>query len=141
MGDEHDCLLKALLQSQELLLQLGTCNGVECGERFIHQKNRRIGRQSPGHPDALALSTGEFSWITTRKRSVQPDQLQKFCDAVSNSIRWPLLNGGNEADVSFNCEMGKQASILDHVPDAATKANRVPLPGRAPFDIYLSACG
>ena len=58
MGHEDYRFSQALLQGQEFALQFGASDGIECAERFVHEKKCRVGSQGAGHADSLPLSAG-----------------------------------------------------------------------------------
>ncbi len=57
VGDEEDGLAEFALDPQELLLQLLAHHRVQGRERLVHEHHRRVGRECPGHADALLLAT------------------------------------------------------------------------------------
>ena len=56
MSDEDDSLAQALRQSPEFPLQVRARNGVERPEGLVHQQDRWVRRQCPGHSYALPLA-------------------------------------------------------------------------------------
>ena len=46
--------------AQELVLQPVAGDRVDGAERLVHQQHGRVGRQRPGHADALPLAAGEL---------------------------------------------------------------------------------
>ena len=63
MGDEDSGLAETLGYLEKLLLNLVTRYGIERAEGLTEEQHGRIGRQRPRHPDPLALSAGELSWV------------------------------------------------------------------------------
>ena len=60
VGDEHDRLAELLLEAKELVLQPGPGDGIDGAEGLVHQEDRRVGGQRPGHANPLALPAGEL---------------------------------------------------------------------------------
>ena len=60
VGHQHHGLAELVLESQELVLQPATHDRVDRAERLVHQQHGRVGRERPGHADALALAAGEL---------------------------------------------------------------------------------
>jgi hypothetical protein len=60
VGDENDGLTEAAGESGEFTLEFGARDGIEGAERLVHEKDGRIGGESAGHADALALATGKL---------------------------------------------------------------------------------
>ena len=63
VGDEEDRLGQLALQAQELVLEPLAHDRVDRRERLVHQHERRIRGQRPGHADALPLAAGELVGI------------------------------------------------------------------------------
>ena len=67
------------LQAQELVLQPLAVDRVDRAERLVHQHQRRVGRQRPGHADALALAARELRRVAVARRSaVEADELEQL---------------------------------------------------------------
>ena len=73
VGDEHDRLAQFALQPQDFGLQVLAHHGVDGAERLVHQQDRRVGRQRPGHPDALLLTTRQLRRVPVGELGVQAD--------------------------------------------------------------------
>lgn len=61
VGDHDDRLAELALQAEELVLQLLTHHGVDGGEGFVHEHDRRVGRERTSDADALLLPPE--SWL------------------------------------------------------------------------------
>jgi hypothetical protein len=61
VGYEDDGFVETASKGAEFALKLGAGDGIERAERLVHKENRRIGSQSAGDTDALALAAGEFA--------------------------------------------------------------------------------
>ena len=77
--DEDDGLLELRLQVEELLLQALPGDRVDGAERLVHQQDRRIAAEGPGHADPLALAARELVWEAPPVVvGVEPDQLEQL---------------------------------------------------------------
>ena len=61
MGDEHDRLLQAMLDAQELVLHLPPDQGVEGRERLVEKPELGLDGERPGDADPLLLSARELA--------------------------------------------------------------------------------
>jgi hypothetical protein len=76
MSDKDDRLTQSSLQRKKFALQFVTRERIECAERFVHQKNRGIGREGPRHADALSLPPGKLSWVARSQLRFEADDAQ-----------------------------------------------------------------
>ncbi len=53
MAHENDGLSDLFLEGEKFVLKLGADEGIERGERLIHQQDIGIGRKGAGEADAL----------------------------------------------------------------------------------------
>jgi hypothetical protein len=60
--DKNDGFAETSSQGAEFTLQFRARDRVQRAKRLIHQQNRRVGRKSARHANALALTAGEFAW-------------------------------------------------------------------------------
>src|SRR5215831_12475188 len=58
--DEEHGLSETALPLEELALQRRARDRVERAEGLVHQDDRRVRREGPGHTDALTLAAGEL---------------------------------------------------------------------------------
>ena len=77
MGDKDDGPLMAVLQLEQLVLHLGTDQGIERRKRLIHQQDIRIDGQAAGQPHPLLHAARELVGIGVLP-SFQPDLLQRI---------------------------------------------------------------
>jgi hypothetical protein len=120
VSDKNDRLSKAARQCAEFTLKLRARDGVERTERFVHQENRRIGGECAGDADALALASGKFAGMAMREFArIEADKVEHLLDARGDASCIPAFEARNEAHIFRNGEMGEQASVLNHVTDAA----------------------
>lgn len=63
VGDEEDGFAETPGEGAEFALKFGTCDGIEGAERLVHKQNGRVGGESTGDTNALALAAGKFAGI------------------------------------------------------------------------------
>jgi len=142
VGDKNNRFAKSPRESAEFALKFRARDGIERAERFVHQQNRRIGGERASHADALALPAGKFARAPLAKFAwIEADKLKHFLDARGDARRGPFLQSGNERDILRNREMGEESGFLDHVADATTEADGVPIAGGASLDLNLPIGG
>ena len=78
------------LDAPELAVHLAPGDRVERAERFVHQENRRIGGEGPGHTHSLTLSTRQLVRPALRVvGGIQPDQVEQFVHSRVDTARVP----------------------------------------------------
>ena len=102
-------LRRRFCKCEEFALQFRAGDGIEGAEGFVHQEDGRIRGQSAGHAYPLPLAAGKFARIALGDLGIESDELQQLVDAFGDSIRVPLLNLRNEADIARHREVGEQA--------------------------------
>jgi hypothetical protein len=65
--DENDGLVEAASEGAEFALKFSASDGIEGAERFVQEKDRRVGGKSASDTDALALATREFAGASRGK--------------------------------------------------------------------------
>ena len=60
VGDVYGGGLEVLVQPPEFAPHVDPQHGVEIGQGLIHQQDRRLHGDEPGHRHPLLLSTGQF---------------------------------------------------------------------------------
>ncbi|OIQ64816.1 hypothetical protein GALL_536310 [mine drainage metagenome] len=60
VGDQQDRLLVLAPDTHDFVLQLGTCQRIQCRQGFVEQQHIRVGSQCPRHGDALAHTTRQL---------------------------------------------------------------------------------
>ena len=75
VGDEHDGFAQFALQPQDFGLQILAHHWVDGAERLVHQQDRRIGGQCPGHPDALLLTARQLCRVPVGELGIETDTL------------------------------------------------------------------
>ena len=102
--------------------------GIERGEGFVEEQQRRIGRERACHADALALAAGELVRIALGVLGGrQSDQLEQLLHAGLAAPGLPSLELGHDAGIPGDGEVRQQADVLDDVPGPAAQADRIPL--------------
>ena len=126
VGDHHDRLAQLALQAQELLLQPHPHDRVDGTERLVHQQHRRVGREGPGHADALALAAGELVGEPVGvPLGVEADQLEQL-DGAGARVRLRLaVQQRHGHHVGDDALVREEPDLLDDVADAAAQLDRV----------------
>src|SRR4051812_20426852 len=127
MRDQQDGLPELRLDAAELAAQLPARDRVEGAEGFVHQQHRRVRRERARDADALALPARQLVRPSPGVRvGCQADQLEQLAYAGTDARGVPSFEPRHDGDVVGDREMGKQADFLDHIPDGAPQANRIP---------------
>ena len=88
--------------------------GVERGERLVHQQHARIGRQRAGERDALLHAAGQFMHIGVPEL-LQADQFEMLVGDPRAVIRRQAGHALEaEHHVAEHVEPGKQRRFLKH---------------------------
>ena len=58
MADEHDRLVQPLLQLEQVVLQLVADQGIQGGERLVHEQDVGVGGEGAGEADPLLHAAG-----------------------------------------------------------------------------------
>ena len=120
--DEHDRLAQLLLQAQQLVLQPLAGDGVDGAERLVHQQDRRVGRQGPGHPDPLLLPAGQLPRVPVAVLlGVEVDEVEQLVDARGDAVLLPAEQPRHDRDVLGDRVVREQPRALDDVADATTQ--------------------
>jgi hypothetical protein len=142
VSDKDDRFAKTARQSAEFTLKLGTRDRIECAERFVHQKNRRVGGEGAGDANALTLSAGKFARVAMCEfAGIEAHKVKHFFDARGDARGVPTFEAGHEAHIFRNREVGEETGVLNDVADAAAEADGVPRGGRAILDQDFSFRG
>ncbi len=134
VGDEHDGFAEFALQPQDLGLQILAHHRVHRGERFVHQKDRRVGGQRPGHADALLLTARQLGRVAVSQLGVEPDafhHLQRGLARASPGFAAQHRDGRHVVD---HPKVWHQAGALDHVTDPQPQLDRIDLGDVLPVD-------
>ena len=128
VGHEQDRLGEPLLEAQELVLEALADDGVDGAERLVHEHDRRVGGQRPGHARRAAARRRRAGPGSVRRTSRAPGPRR----ASSSSARaaMPRLRPAQEPrhgdDVVLDRLVREQARLLDDVADAAAELRHVP---------------
>ena len=135
VSDEDDRFAKTADQGAEFPLKFGASDRIKRAERFVHQKNRRIGSESASDSYALTLAAGKFARMAIREFAwIEADKVEHFFDARGDAGGIPAFQAGHETDIFRNREMRKEASVLNDVADTPAEADGVPRCGRTILD-------
>ena len=86
VGDEDDGFVEAAGEGPEFALKFGAGDGIEGAEGFVHQENGRIGGESAGDADTLALAAGEFARTAGGKFGrIEADHAEQLINAGGDS--------------------------------------------------------
>ena len=116
------------LEVEQLVLQAGAHDRVDRAERLVHQQDRRVGGQRPGHADPLLLAArqlGRVARAAARGRG-RPGPPARRRAPRSGALSQPSRSG-HRGDVLGDGAVGEEADALDDVADAAPQL--VPGPG------------
>ena len=142
VGDEDNGFCQAARESAEFVLKLSASYRIECAERFVHEKNGRIGGEGARDADPLALAAGELMRLARCEfGGVETHQGEEFVHAGGGAGSIPFFEGGHEGDILGNAEMREKPRFLNNIADPAAEANRVPFRGGTSMDGDLAAGG
>ena len=120
--DEHDGGSEAPLDRQQVLLRLGADDRIERAERFVHEQERRLGRERPRDADALLLAAREFMRILVGElRGIELEKRQQVFDPRFDPRGVPPEQVRHRGDVACDGSVRKQTVALDHVADPVAK--------------------
>src|SRR5580704_9241844 len=135
MGDKNDGLLQPPRQFAKFALQLGARYRVQGPEGLVHQENRRIGGQGAGDSHALALPAGKLSGLSRGEfGDVETHQFQHFAHPLAHPRCGPGFQTRNHGHILLHGPVREEAHVLNHVTNAPTQANRIPVGLRASLD-------
>ena len=106
------------LQAHQFILHLGTDQGVERREGFVHQQDRRFAGKRPGKPDALLHAARKLVW-TAVGVAFEPDGPQRN-HRLLRPLR--LAHTGNlqpEGGIVEDGAVRQQRKRLEHHADIA----------------------
>ncbi len=125
VGHEHDRLLALLPDTLDVAVELLAREGVERGERLVHQQHLRVRRHGAGKRDALLHAAGELMNVRGAK-ALQSDQLQVVHRHLAPlGVLQPGLELQSEQQVVHHVEPREQRVFLEHHhPVSAGPAHR-----------------
>ena len=92
-------LLSRSLDVEELVLQPGSHDRVDRGERLVHEHHRRVGGQGAGHAHPLALAARELGRVpvaATRGRGRRSRPARRSARAIRSSSQPSSLRHGGD---------------------------------------------
>ncbi len=102
-------------------------DGVDGGERLVHQQHRRIGGEGAGHADALLLPAGELVRVPLGQRGVESDPLHQLGGPGAGLLLGPAEQPGHGGDVVDDGAVLEETGVLDDVTHRpAQGADRLP---------------
>src|SRR5918995_4335205 len=114
VSDEDDRLAYPLLEPEELVLEALAPDRVDGAERLVHEHDRRIGGESAGDSDALALAArqlGRVAVAVVRRR--QADELKQVIGPFPDPGPVPAQQARDDPGVGADREVREQADLLD----------------------------
>jgi len=101
-----------------------TGGGVERGERFVEQKDRRLGGEGAGQRDSLRLPAGQLT-RSSLLAAVEPDALQPE-RGVTTRVAAARPSGSQPVgDVVDRAQMREQQVVLEHDADGPSFGRQV----------------
>src|SRR5438309_473350 len=117
VADEQDRFPDALLQDEEFVLQLPADQGIERGERLIHEQDIRIGGQGACQSHALLHAAGELAAVALTPLR-EADQLEVLVDDTAATVGGLTAQLEAQADVVAHRPPRQEAKLLKHHGDA-----------------------
>ena len=142
IGDEDHRLLVFFPDGFDLVLQLGTGQGVECRQGLIEQQHVRVHRQGARHRHALPHAAGQFRRQPVRCMG-QAHKLHIFLRAGGARVLALLAEHriDSETDILRHCQPRHQRIGLEHKPPVRTgPVNGLALHGHRSFIRHDKAC-
>ncbi len=102
-----------VLKFQKLVLKARADQRVERREGFVHQKDRRLGREGAGEADALLHAAGKFADLALGPVR-QADERQLLIDLLASLRRTLAREFEPEADILAHRPPRQQAELLEH---------------------------
>ena len=91
--DEDDGLGQIALEPEQLLLQFIADHRVHGAEGFIHEQHRRVGRERPGHADALLLAAGQLRYRLPSAEASPTTSSSSWARLRASALDTPLSRG------------------------------------------------
>ncbi len=133
VSHEHRRESQPLVKSAQPATQILAHLRVKGAERFVQQEHTRFYGERAGKRDALPLSAGQLTWVTTAK-AVQLNKSKKLVNAATNLGTWRALphrpHVETERDVLGNRHVLEQ--LLRQTVQATIKARGLSIRRRSP---------
>ena len=113
VADEQNGLLHALLQGQQLVLELTADQGVERRERLVHQQNVRVGRKGARQADSLLHAARELAAVAIAPLG-ETYELELLVDDPAARLGRIAPQLEAEADVVSDRSPRQQPELLKH---------------------------
>ncbi len=132
VGHQKHAQVLAFDQVDQVLDDPGTHDGVERGERLVHQEQPRLARQNLGKSDTLALAAaqvpGEPVAETGKAKALEPPlgriERRPPLDAIKNQAEGDVIAGGAP---------GQQRVVLKQDPDLGARKSGFHQSGQRPL--------
>jgi hypothetical protein len=121
VGHKYDRLVELTLDISQLPLQARAGDRIDRAERFVHQHDRRVGRQGARQAHALLLAAGELAWVARAVGARQAHQLEQRVDPRVDARLRPAEQTRHHRDVLLDPHMREQPGLLDRIPDPAAQ--------------------
>ena len=126
VGHEQDRLGELFLEAEELVLEPLADDRIDGAEGLVHEQDRWVRRERPGHPDALALAAGQDGRVAVRvARRVEAHELEQLLGTGASLRLVPAEQPGDRRNVLADRLVREQPDLLDHVADAPPELDHV----------------
>ena len=120
VGDEDDGLVQLLLKPQQLVLKLGTGDGVQGAEGLVHEDDLRVHSEGTSHANALLLAAGQLGGVAVQILIwIHTHQIHQLQRAGAGALRVGFGQTGDDLNVLPNGHVGEQTGLLDDIAHAA----------------------
>ena len=124
MGDENDGLSKTLLQVFHFVLKSLPRLRIQCAKGFVHQYNRRRGRQSPQDAYTLLLTAGKLGGVLF-SIVLHTNQFQHLLHDLSTAGLVVFEEFWDNGNILGYGHIWEQADLLNHIADMAAQLHLV----------------
>ena len=126
VGDKDYGLVQLPLQLHQLILELGTGDGVQGGEGLVHEYDVRVGGKGPGDAYPLLLASGELYGIAVEKLlRVHAHHLHHGQSPALYFLRRHLFQLGHYLYVFLYGHVGEKPRLLYDVADVPPQAYHI----------------
>ena len=125
MGDEEDRLPQLPLEAEELVLKLLPHDGVDGGERLVHEHHGRVRGEGPRHPDPLLLAPRELGGVALAELGSKAHAFQQLGRPGPDPRAVPPQEARHGADVVEHGSVREEAAVLDDVSHATPQLRLV----------------
>src|SRR5437588_10803887 len=108
MSYENYCLPQSRVLLGKFFLQRSARQRIERAEWFVHQQQRRIGRERARDANALALAARQFTRITISESfRIESDQRKHFAHSFADAQVVPIFKVWHQRHVLLDGEVRK----------------------------------